>query len=341
MRVYTSVTIDISSGKTVAEESYNYNGPVAFAKGGSGGGSSAGGGSGAGEIGYPVYMEDRHKDLLDDLIPEVDIVRVASPYEDAVSYDPTIKLAEIKLRYDSLAAAVDRLNPKRDLEGFINTASNIAEQQKLLGEGPVAEVVSNFESRQAITHARVLNRFNGAMADINAVQSSAFVIGQALIESQLQNSVDGVSADLSFRNFHMRAQFMAQVTSEFMSLTSFSIDTNRMLTSLLAEINRVTILAEKEQHDNDLRIDIDDSLWGLRTFAFAGNMLSAISGSTSLPEFGSPNDSTLGGSNVTPVQGAASGAVAGATIGASTGNPYGAAAGAVIGGIGGYFASGN
>ncbi|MBU2249236.1 MAG: hypothetical protein KKD77_20985, partial [Gammaproteobacteria bacterium] len=97
------------------------------------------------------------------------------------------------------------------------------------------------------------------------------------------------------------------------------------LTHYTAEINRLSIVANKEQTDTDLYIGVQDAKWDLDAIMYIGNMISAVAGASTVRE-GLDGPSTLR----TAMGGALSGAAAGASFG-----PYGAAAGAVIGGIGG------
>jgi hypothetical protein len=56
----------------------------------------------------------------------------------------------------------------------------------------------------------ILPRFEAGMRDINAVQSSAFVIGRAVIEGMGQRDVDSFDADLTYKAFLQRDNLLGQ-----------------------------------------------------------------------------------------------------------------------------------
>ena len=58
-----------------------------------------------------------------------------------------------------------------------------------VSEDMLSKTISSYRKRQLKTHLRSVNRFAGGMADINAVNSSAFIIGMALLESDFEQNV--------------------------------------------------------------------------------------------------------------------------------------------------------
>jgi len=62
----------------------------------------------------------------------------------------------------------------------------------------IDDVVEHFEAGLLRTHLQSVNRFAGGMADINAVQSSAFVIGMALLESDFRRDVSEFRSKMGF-----------------------------------------------------------------------------------------------------------------------------------------------
>ena len=77
---------------------------------------------------------------------------------------------------------------------------------------PIEKAVSGFRKRALKTHLRSVNRFAGGMADINAVNSSAFVIGMALLESDFTDNVTDFQSKLEMETF---VQILPQFLSTF------------------------------------------------------------------------------------------------------------------------------
>lgn len=77
-------------------------------------------------------------------------------------------------------------------------------------ESLIAEVVTAYRNEALKTHLRAVNQFTGGMSDINAVNSSAFVFGMALLESDFTSDVSKFQAELRLRIFDKaRDQFTA------------------------------------------------------------------------------------------------------------------------------------
>jgi hypothetical protein len=134
------------------------------------------------------------------------------------------------------------------------------------------------------------------MRDINAVNSSAFVIGRQIVASGL-----------------IEAKLQAE----------------QSLANLTVEMNRVAIVAKSEQVNTDRKIDEQDALWDLEVFQIGGNVLAGIGGGTIQKKGEQPSQiqSAIGG--------ALSGAAAGAAIGSAVpgvGTAIGAGVGAALGG---------
>ena len=93
MKIYNKVVIDMATGETVEEDSYEHEGSVALCKGGGGGGGSSG------TVDFPSYMKQIHADWLDndglDHIGSAQSVTyhiiaglAASPFNGETAYDP-------------------------------------------------------------------------------------------------------------------------------------------------------------------------------------------------------------------------------------------------------------
>ena len=74
----------------------------------------------------------------------------------------------------------------------------------------VRAAVTNFRKRALTTHLRGINRFAGGMADINAVNGSAFIIGMALMEGEFTNKVSDFQANLEIELYRSALPLFVQ-----------------------------------------------------------------------------------------------------------------------------------
>ena len=77
----------------------------------------------------------------------------------------------------------------------------------------------------------VLPRFEAGMRDINAVQSSAFVIGQAIIEGMGDRDVAKFDADLRYKAFLQRDSLLGQAHMQIDKLNAINTDEYNKATS--------------------------------------------------------------------------------------------------------------
>jgi len=99
---------------------------------------------------------------------------------------------------------------------------------------------------------------------------------------------------------------------------------NEALTRIRIDGQKIGIIAQKEESDQQLDIDVADASWDIERFQYAANLIGSIAGGTALPGTAAKPSKTA-----SVIGGAASGAAMGATAGA--GNPYATGAGAVVG----------
>lgn len=106
----------------------------------------------------------------------------------------TIVSAEATDMFEAAEEAVSALFPtmenavSNETEDLINEAIVVA--TTAVSNEIVTSMVAAYEARALTQHLRAVNRFAGGMADINAVNSSAFVIGMALKEVEFSRDVD-------------------------------------------------------------------------------------------------------------------------------------------------------
>ena len=118
-----------------------------------------------------------------------------------------------------------------------------------------------------------------------------------------------------------------------MKLIDTNLQSQDTAAKLTADVNRIKIVAKKEQYETDLEIDSNDALWDLEIYQYGANLLACIGGGTMVPK----NRSNKTGS---AIGGGLSGAAMGGVMGAAKGSYFswpGALIGGVLGAAAGYF----
>lgn len=213
----------------------------------------------------------------------------------------------------------------------------------------VQALITEFENRNTKRQQRAIARFTAGMADVNAVMSSAFTIGLAILEADATDQVNEFEAKVSQELFSdlvkagVQAQLGAALSRVEIRHTLLSQGTQlvnqgkyqaiSMFADYVrgfAEISRVRTVAKVEQTERDIELDTAEALWDISVFQHGGNFLSSISGAPMVPKGLTKTQSAIGGA----LSGASVGAAAGSVI-PGLGNIVGAGVGALIGGIGG------
>jgi hypothetical protein len=202
MKVITRCVIDFETLEIVEEESFEWNGPLSLCKGG---GTS-------GSVDWPSYMKTRHNDWLDQTgtdtitasVTEVMNTALAtSPFAGKSAYDPATYLtasgAAITAFSALLAGIVDvtswaalftqsvtSVGTPLGLIVADKTVADIADTTPVVGITNaviVADVAAFAADQDDNITVNVLPRYRRGMQDIGAVVSSAFPIGEAIIEA--------------------------------------------------------------------------------------------------------------------------------------------------------------
>ncbi len=290
-------------------------------------GSSGGGGGGAGVVDYPAYMKDFHGGVLDhvgvDTVSDslLDIMNVAlgnSPYLGVTAYDPDADIAAMVAGVTDFDTLVTLLSAGTGLDALI---AGVLSDVRV--DTAVTEFSADLGDRLTV---EVLPRFEAGMRDINAVTSSAFGIGRAIIEASQDRQVSKFSADLhleAFKSLH----------DDSLRVIALKLEYQKFLSHYTVEVNRIKIVAKKEEADSNMDLDEADASWDLGVFQHGGNFLASIGGGVATPDKKkkNPTASAIGGA----MTGAAAGAMVGAEVG-SVGGGYGAVIGAVLGAAAGY-----
>lgn len=270
----------------------------------------SGGGSSSGKSEWPGYMQSKHEAWL----LEMDgVILATNPYTGVLAYNPltgsgtplaglATSLATFKAYYASVGTTLTTF--KAMWSGWLTTVS----------DGLTSALTAALD-------VKGVPEFEAGMRDINAVQTSSFVLGKSMLYARvgveaaalaLQNTNQAVDLTMKYGEL-LRGQYITEI-----------------------DYSRVVIIAYKEQADRQLELDIEEAKWVFYNYREAGALLGAIGGPSAMGSSAKPNPtaSALGGA----MAGAAGGAYIGSVV-PGIGTAVGAVAGAVIGGVGGYLSA--
>lgn len=323
MRIYNKIVIDMSTLKVLEEDSYEYEGEVAECKGG--GGSS---GSSSGKVDYPEYMKTMHGTWLTAVAADIVTATTGnSPYYSATAYDPATPLAAMDTAVCAFNTVVDALSNESDWDSAMTQAKITVDA--LISETYITADIAAFAD---VLDDQVDNvtipKFQRGMQDINAVQSSAFALGEALIYGMRDRDVAKYTSDLRLKSSLQRNEMIIQSAATMLQALLTRAELEKAVAHYSLEYNRMFIAATKDQEDRDLQLDELDAKWDLEMYQYGGNMMASIAGAATSQEADAPSQSSsaIGGA----LSGAAAGAMIGSKIGA-IGGPMGAGMGAALG----------
>jgi hypothetical protein len=295
----------------------------------------------AGRVDFPTHMKNVHQDwlgtdgsgVLVDTVEDsvVDIMNVAlggSPYATMVALDPSAELTAMDTAVAAFNSRVDALDWDGDWEAAVDAAvikADAAVFDDTYIDNDITAFGNNLDDQ---IENIVLPRFHGGMRDVNAVMSSAFVIGESIIEGMRDRDVAKYGTDLRVKVNFQRNDFIAKGVESMLRDLVAQIDMEKSVAHYTIEANRLRIVAEKEEKDTNNDTAVANAKWDLEVWQYGANLLAAIGGGTVTPS---------GSKGPSKAQSAIGGVLSGAAMGyaASGGNPYATAGGAVLGLIAG------
>lgn len=291
----------------------------------------------AGRVDFPTHMKTVHQDWLDqtgtDTVTSsmVDVMNAAlgtNPHAATTAYEPTDRLNSMDTAVAAFNSRVDALDPEGSWEDAVDAAVTKADGGVFDDTYLDADVTAFGNNLDDQIENIVLPRFQGGMRDVNAVMSSAFVIGESTIEAMRNRDVAKYATELRIKNNFQRNDFVLKGAEAILRDTMSQVEMEKSVAHYTVEAKRLRIVAEKEQRDVDISIGINAARWDLETFQYGANLLASIGGGTVVP-------SGAASSSPSKAQSALGGALAGAAVGSSVGGGWGALIGGALGGISG------
>ena len=346
MRIYTRLELIWNSklGKYIEtyEESYEYNGDLALC--GGGGGTS-------GSVEHPSYIEKTYQLMLtgevsdpiaadyktgaDDGTAGVSLLTAmatattaVNPYENAVAYAPDSLLSQQQGALDILDTATKSQDVTTETArwGELHDSAKTKSDALFTGDA-IDELVESYADKTVDDFNTEVSRYSAGMSAINSVNSSAFILGMGLLSRKRLTSINEFRAQQVSQREQLKAEYMKNAIHEMANLMNMHMGNRIEVMRFQAEVNRLSIIAKKEQFEKDIEYDREDALWDIGVIGKGMNIMASPGGGVALPEKPSQGASAM------------SGALAGASIGAAFGPP-GAAIGAALGGIGGALSAG-
>lgn len=169
---------------------------------------------------------------------------------------------------------------------------------------------------------RIMPKFLAGSRDINAIHSSTFVIGKALLMDSKQKLIADFSAKLKLKQVDI-----AQARWEK------HLNWNAAIVATYSDIMKLYYTAHFDSESRQLEYDVKEATWDLSIFEYGRSMLGALNGAAAATPRNEPSQAAKG------IAGAMAGAGAGAMIGSQISDNGGAAYGAAAGGVLGLAAS--
>lgn len=293
------------------------------------GGSPGGGGGGSGSVNYPSYMMSHHQTLLNEMLAAVQTATSNNPFSGESSFDPTNIFTGSDAAICTFASFVNAMVYSNDWA----TAAAAAQTRfdtYLYGSAYIAADVAAYSAVLTDNlNTDILPRFKSGMRDINAVQSSAFVLGQANIEAMKARDVAKYSAGLNEKLIAVRSHFVLSSIDRMMTNMIQKVSFEKDIAAMTIDSNRIKVVGFHEQVKENISIDENAAKWPLDCYQHSANMLASIGGGTSSAQK----------RQVGAAQSALGGAMSGAALGAAIpgGGLLSIGIGALLGGAAGLF----
>ena len=277
---------------------------------------------------YPTYMTDYHEDWL----AAINSAMSAASFPTLTVYDPDTDLATMLTAINTFEALVAAIDEHTDYDTIYANATNLADTYFDPAAYIAARVTAHSTTLDTELNTKVYPRFLAGMRNINAVLSSAFVIGQAAIAQDKLDKVAKFQADMELQVISKRVEVIQAIAAEMMRLKLQKLEFNRAIAAMTLDYARLVISAKEDEYVETKSAAIEALKWPLEKYKYGANLLAGITGGVSgtAAAEGSKSARIIGSA----LSGAAAGAMIGAaTIGGGGGEGIGAVLGAVLGGI--------
>lgn len=292
-----------------------------------GGGTSSGGGSSSGAVDYPDYMKESHGQALETIWNIVQAeTETESPYAGWSSADPSAIFGIPNYSWEPPASLLAKLKGNFPSNFDLLTRFQVWLAALVAADGTYIAVATAAHSAALASRLtdEVLPRFRMGMLDIGAACSSAFAIGQTVMENENSRMVARFDAELRQQQYNLDKDLAFKGSIQ-------ELEWGRLLVTLATEITRIYLAAKYEIDAATVEMAAKDRKWDAEMFEFYNHTLAAISGAA-VAKGNETRSSAIGG----VLSGAAAGALVGSVV-PGVGTAVGAAAGAGLGLLSSFF----
>jgi hypothetical protein len=290
---------------------------------GSSGGRGGGGGTQVNYVRYAPYLETMHEDLLDKSLVLYNSLVYDSPYTTYaatdVDYTDGLFGAGYSIgSYPSLYDMFGKFMAGLDVEALWHQVLTAVQDNDAIDDASNA----HRDLLDDQLESDVLPRFQLGMRDMNAIHSSTFLIGKALLE-------DGNSKQVAKYDAEVRLKMIPVASDVFAKHLAW----NQSVVGNYLEVLKLAFLVETDSKDMNMQLAAKEKLWSYTIMNLHKDVVGVLNGART-----TTTDTQGGGSSKVGavLGGTLSGAAVGAQIGAA-GGPIGATGGAIIGGLAGLF----
>jgi len=304
MKIYNKIVIDISTGETLYEDSFEYEGDVAHC----GGDGKGGGGDQVVTVRYAPYIEIRHQDFLGETAKYRIAATDESPYDgytdiplDAAFFGTGYTIASFPSLYDMYGKFMAGLDIDIIFSQVFEDTVNASEINDL--------VAAESELLDDEITDKVLPPILTGSRDINSVMSSTFVIAKTIPRDTQVKLIEKFSTELKYRMIPVAVERWKS-----------HLEWNKNVVMSYAEIMKLFFSAKMDVTDFNYSMAAKDLLWPFTVLDYERAALGALQGATTT------NKDVAGGSKMQK-------ALGGAASGAAAGAMFSGVPGAVIGGV--------
>ena len=258
MKIYSKITLDMKSGQVFEEQSFDYQGNVALC-----GGCSS---KTKNTMRYAGYIEDKHKDFLNDLAEQANVSQNNSPFAGYTEL-------EVDAAFFGIGYLISSFPSLYDMYGKFMAGLDIDVLYSQIFEDTVnAPEINNLVSAEAVMmdddiDMNVLPRFQTGMRDINSVMSSSYVCGRAAIEDARVKALSRFSAELKYR-------MIPVVTDRWRT----HLDWNKHTVALYAEIMQTYYQTKTNVESHTYGLWEENAKWPFTVLSYEGTGIGILQG---------------------------------------------------------------
>ena len=258
----------------------------------------------------------------------------SNPFTSLTAYDPDTDIATMLSRLNTFEGYINELDWDSIYPDIFALAVSIVDEYINSDSYIEDRISAHAASLDTDLAMKAYPKFEAGMRDINAIQTTAFVIGRAAITLDRNDKVDRFSADMYMQSAKDRSTMISQVASELLRIFIQRLEFHRVLTSLNMDFYRIKIAALADEATENKGIEAEEAKFPMAKWQYAANVMAALNGGVNQVQASEGNKTAriIGSA----LSGASAGAMLASAVSPGGGNEgYGALLGGILAGIGG------